>query len=209
MLACLRYTDEKSTLMTVAGFEISIFTISGRQNHLSKMTSAGFEANIGLLCRVVDCSCLLDAPVCVLVLVPVAHFSAMTKILDVLRRVRVKVSENTIPNIKAEVWKESAEGLHEVREDDDGNGDSLPLARNLDVNMGEAEGWLQALKSVCIHPAADNPLKNKGGLLPRNFGGASLTTTFRRNLYVSLGRGFWIPPGNGSRGRAGGGEGAS
>lgn len=157
MLACLRYTDEKSTLMTVAGFEISIFTISGRQNHLSKMTSAGFEANIGLLCRVVDCSCLLDAPVCVLVLVPVAHFSAMTKILDVLRRVRVKVSENTIPNIKAEVWKESAEGLHEVREDDDGNGDSLPLTRNLDVNWGGGRRMIAGFQERMYSPRGGQP----------------------------------------------------
>eukprot|EP00904_Undaria_pinnatifida_P003317 jgi/Undpi1/12987/HiC_scaffold_7.g02651.m1 len=181
MLACLRYTDEKSTLMAVAGFEISIFTISGRQNHLSKMTSAGFEANNSLLCRVVDCSCFLTAPVCVLVLVPVAHFSAMTKIQDVLRRVRVKVSENTIPNVKAEVWKESAEGLHEVREDDDGNGDSLPLTRNLDQQQRQQQEQQEQQEMLDL----------RGGLL-------TIVLAFSASLDSGWGLPGWMPAATGA-----------
>ena len=65
-----------------------------------------------------------------------------------LQGVRVKVSDNSIPNIEAEVWKEIAAGLHDLQ--GDAADDSLSPAGNLDVAGGAQEdGYMFSTAYVC------------------------------------------------------------
>ena len=49
----------------------------------------------------------------------------------------VKVSDNSVPSIEAEVWKELAAGLHDPQ--GDAAADSLSRAGNLDIHGGAQE----------------------------------------------------------------------
>ena len=140
------------------------------------------------ICLVVLCNCFLNTPLCVLILVSVTHYSVMTTIRDVLRKVEVKVSQNTIPNIEAEVWKEVSAGLHDSREghDDDG-GVLLPLARDLGVNGGvQKEGY--EFSTPIPLARGGRPLNER--LQRRDLERRISTSIYLPGIYFSRGRGL-------------------
>ena len=96
--------------------------------------------------------------------------------------------ERPIPNIEAEVWKEISAGLQNLQ-DDDGDSDSLPLARNLDANVGVQVCRRTAYKfstEYAVAPQWTTPQRRAA--LPLNFRGASLITPSHLRSYFSRGR---------------------
>eukprot|EP00904_Undaria_pinnatifida_P004965 jgi/Undpi1/1599/HiC_scaffold_11.g04989.m1 len=85
--------------------------------------------------------------------------SVMTKIRDVLSKVQVKMSNNTIPNIEAEVWKENWQGCTTANKAMATTATLCILSRVTSVSTAGFKRGIPFFHCLCLRPTVDDPTK--------------------------------------------------